>query len=147
MGVYLHAKFEVSSIILTGFRWGVIPPPQPQNEPLKSPPRSGLKAKFLGSDVLFCFISACNFGNLKNPFATIISLSELNCRFRKFILFIQMKKVISMNYGSNTSSWNLWRWVRLDLIFMTRDIYNQKGISINTNHSSCQHSSPKVSLN
>ena len=44
MSVYLHAKFEVSSIILTGFRQGVILPiPQPQKEPLKSPPRLGLK--------------------------------------------------------------------------------------------------------
>ena len=44
MSVYLRAKFEVSSIILTSFRQGVIlpPPPPPQNEPLKSPPRLGL---------------------------------------------------------------------------------------------------------
>ena len=49
MGMYLRAKFEVCSIILTRFRRGVIlpylqpPPPTPQNEPLKSPPRLGLK--------------------------------------------------------------------------------------------------------
>ena len=45
MGVYLRAKFEVLSIILTGFRQGLIlppPPSPPQNEPLKSPPRLGL---------------------------------------------------------------------------------------------------------
>ena len=43
MDVYLRAKFEVSSIILTIFRQGVIlRPSQPQNEPLKSPPRLGL---------------------------------------------------------------------------------------------------------
>ena len=45
MSVYLCVKFEVSSIILTGFRQGVIlppPPSTPQNEPLKSPPRLGL---------------------------------------------------------------------------------------------------------
>ena len=38
MCVYLRAKFEVSSIILTSFRQGVIlpPSPQPQNKPLKS---------------------------------------------------------------------------------------------------------------
>ena len=48
MGVYLRAKFEVSSIILTGFRRGVIlpPPPPPQNEPLKRPPRLGLSRSF-----------------------------------------------------------------------------------------------------
>ena len=49
MGVYLRAKFEVSSIILTSFRQGVgvnfTPPPltSPQSEPLKSPPRLGLR--------------------------------------------------------------------------------------------------------
>ena len=43
MGVYLRAKFEVSSIILTSFRQGeVLPPSQPQNKPPKSPPRLGL---------------------------------------------------------------------------------------------------------
>ena len=44
MSVYLRAKFEVSSTILTSFRQGVIlpPSPKPQNEPLKSPPRLGL---------------------------------------------------------------------------------------------------------
>ena len=46
MGVYVRAKFEVSSVILTSFRQrgrGVILPPTPlpptQNEPLKNPPR------------------------------------------------------------------------------------------------------------
>ena len=43
MGVYLCAKFEVSSIILTGFRQGVILSPPPQNGPLKSPLRLELK--------------------------------------------------------------------------------------------------------
>ena len=44
MGVYLRAKFEVSSIVLIGFRQGVILPPPlpPQNEPLTSPTRFGL---------------------------------------------------------------------------------------------------------
>ena len=55
MCVYLHAKFEVSGIILTRFRYGIIPPPtpppQPQNEPFKSPPRLGLKAwKYITRD-------------------------------------------------------------------------------------------------
>ena len=43
MYVYLRAKFEVSSIILTRFRLGVnLPPasPLPQNKPRKSPPIS-----------------------------------------------------------------------------------------------------------
>ena len=34
---------------------------------------------------------------------TITSLSELYFRFRRFILLVQTKKVISMNYGSSTS--------------------------------------------
>ena len=43
MCVYLHGKFEVSSIIPTSFRQGVnLPPPPPQNKPLKSLPRLGL---------------------------------------------------------------------------------------------------------
>ena len=59
------------------------------------------RAKFLGSDGLFCVSSLCKFGSFKNPFATITSLSELYFRFRGFIQLIQMKKVISMNYSSS----------------------------------------------
>ena len=39
--MYLRAKFQVSSIILTIFRRIILPPPQ--NEPLKSLPRLGLR--------------------------------------------------------------------------------------------------------
>ena len=46
MSVYVRAKFEVSSVILTSFRQRGIPPPH-QNEPLKSPPRLTLKGKGL----------------------------------------------------------------------------------------------------
>ena len=45
MCMYLRAKFEVSSIILTSFRQGVSlhsPHPPPQNEPIISPLRLGL---------------------------------------------------------------------------------------------------------
>ena len=50
MYLYLRNKCQVSSIILTSFRQGVIlillnPPPQPQNETLKSPRRLGLNIK------------------------------------------------------------------------------------------------------
>ena len=51
-----------------------------------------------------CLSSVCKFGSFKNPFATITSLPELYSRFRRFILLLQTKKVISMNYGSTTSS-------------------------------------------
>ena len=70
-----------------------------------------------------CFISICKFGSFKNPFATITSLSELYFRFRRFILLVQTKKVISMNYGRCTRDWKPWRWMRLDLILTMRDIY------------------------
>ena len=36
---------------------------------------------------------------------------------------------ISMNYGSSTSSWKPWWWVRLDLIFPMRDIYINSNLS------------------
>ena len=65
----------------------------------------------------------CKFASLKKPFATITSLSELSFTFKRFITLVQMKKVISMNYGSSTTSWKLWTWVRLDLILMMKDIY------------------------
>ena len=46
MGVYLRAKFEISSMVLTSSRQGegcnFTPPSPPQNEPLKSPLRLGL---------------------------------------------------------------------------------------------------------
>ena len=64
--------------------------------------RGGI-AKFLGSDGLFCLSSLCKFGSFKNPFATITSLSGLYFRFRRFVLLVQTKKVISMDYGSSTS--------------------------------------------
>ena len=51
-----------------------------------------------------CFISICKFGSFKNPFTTITNLSELYFRIRRFILLVQTKQVISMNYGSSTSS-------------------------------------------
>ena len=51
MSVFLRAKFEFSIMILRSFRQGVggrgglviYPPPRPQNEPLRSPPRLGLR--------------------------------------------------------------------------------------------------------
>ena len=53
-----------------------------------------LRARFLGSDGLFCFSSICKFDSFKNPFATITSLSELYFRFRRFILLVRTKKVL-----------------------------------------------------
>ena len=39
---------------------------------------------------------------------TITSLSERYIRVRRFILLVQTKKVISMNYSSSTSRWGEW---------------------------------------
>ena len=71
----------------------------------------------------FCFISIYKCDSFNNPFATITSLSELYFRFQKFILLVQTVKVISVKYGSSTSSWKPWTWVRLDPILVMRDIY------------------------
>ena len=79
-------------------------------------------AKFLRSD-RFCFISINNNGTIKNPFAMITNLSELHFISRRFIMFVLMKEMISMSYGSITSSRKLWRWMRLDLIFTMRNVY------------------------
>ena len=42
MCVYLHAKFQVSSIVLMSFRWGNFTSPPLHNRPLKSPLILGL---------------------------------------------------------------------------------------------------------
>ena len=76
-----------------------------------------------------CFFCICKFGSFKNTFAAITSLSELYFRFRRFIVLVHMKKVISMKYSSSTSSWIPWKWVRLDLILMMRDIYINSNLS------------------
>ena len=62
---------------------------------------------------------------LQEPFPTVSSLSELSFRFR-FILLVQTKKVISMNYDSSTNSWKPCRWMRLDLILTMRIYLNSK---------------------
>ena len=50
------------------------------------------RTKFLRSDGFFCFSSICKFGNFKDPFPIITSLSELYFRFRRFILLVRTKK-------------------------------------------------------
>ena len=81
------------------------------------------RAKFLGNNGLFCFTTICKFGSNKKPFATITSLSEPYHKIRWFFWLVETKKVISVNYGSSTSSWKPWRWMRLDLIVSMSDIY------------------------
>ena len=61
----------------------------------------------------FCFISISKFGTFKNPFATISSLPKPHFRCRGLV---QTKEVISMAFGSSTSSWKPWRYMRPGLI-------------------------------
>ena len=48
------------------------------------------RAKFLGNDELFYFISIYKFASFKNPFAMITSLAELYFRFRRFTLLVEI---------------------------------------------------------
>ena len=52
-------------------------------------------------------------------------LACLNCTLDSKDLFCgyKWKKDIYMSCGSSKSSWKPWRWMRLDLILTTRDIY------------------------
>ena len=79
MSVYLHAKFEFSSIILTSFRLGggrvILPPPlsPPQKEHLKSPPRlNGLSGK-------------ATLGQILLPFK--LKVKEINVSFKGILTF------------------------------------------------------------
>ena len=53
-----------------------------------------------------CFFSICKFSSFNKAFARITSLSELPFRFRRFILLVQMKKMISMNYTAAQAAEN-----------------------------------------
>ena len=77
MSVYLRAKFEASSIILPSFRRGVILAPlPPQNEPLKSPPRLGLKSSnYVTRNIIFLSLKQDIF--FKNSSRQLL-LNEIN---------------------------------------------------------------------
>ena len=81
------------------------------------------RAKFLGSDRLFCLSSICKFGSFKNPFAMITSLSELYFRFRTFILLVQTKKSDLYELWQQLKQLKTMEISRLDLIFTMNDIY------------------------
>ena len=51
----------------------------------------------------FVLVAYASLAASRTLFATITSLSELYFRFGRFILLVQTKKVISMDYGSSTS--------------------------------------------
>ena len=87
MGVYLHAKFEVSSIILARFRLEGVgnftTPSPPQKEPLKIAPRlNGLSGKaILGLKYL---------GQILLPFK--VKFKEINVSFKGILsLFLLYK--------------------------------------------------------
>ena len=90
-----------------------------------------MRANFLATDGLFCFITIYKFGSFKKRFPMSTSLSGPYSTFIRFIQLAQTKKVISMNYDSCSSSWKPWRRMRLDLILPMRDIY------INSNLKQC----------
>ena len=92
------------------------------------------------SQIDSCFISICKFGSFKNPFPMVTGLSDLSLRLRRFILLVETKNTISMNYGGSTSSWKPWRWVRLDLILMLRDIYISSNLNPLTKFTSSSRS-------
>ena len=82
MGVYLHAKFEVSSIILTSFRLGggvILPlPSPPQKELLKSPPRlNGLSGKAI--------LELKYLGQILLPFE--VKVKEISVSFKGILTF------------------------------------------------------------
>ena len=87
-----------------------------------------------------CFSSICKFDSFKNPFTTITSLPELYFRFRRFILLVQTKKVISMDYGNCASSWKPWRWKRPDVILSMREIYINSSLNPLTKFTSSSRS-------
>ena len=69
-------------------------------------------------------ISCCRWLFIKDfEFPENFPPLEFYFRFERFILLVQRKKVISMNYGSSTSCWKPWRWVRFDMILTMRNIY------------------------
>ena len=74
------------------------------------------RAKLLGIDRLLCFMTIFKSGNFKNLFAAVTSLPELSFRFWRFILLVQLERVISINYSSSKKTWKPQRLVRCDLI-------------------------------
>ena len=68
--------------------------------------RGGIADLLLLKTLLAICQKVLKFGNFKNSFATITSLSEFYFRFRRFILLLQMKKVISMNMAATQAAEN-----------------------------------------
>lgn len=74
----------------------------------------------LGGDSLPSFIRISIFDSTKKPFGTILACINFALDTRIFFLLVQLKEVISIGIGTNTSNK---KSLRFDLIFTKRDIY------------------------
>ena len=84
MCLCLHAKFQVSSIILTGFRQRDNLSP-PQNEPLKkSPPRLGLSTSEAKRKSKVCWKELKNFAGKSVPAKHLIENVSYNFTLKLF---------------------------------------------------------------
>ena len=92
-----------------------------------------------------CFISISKFGSFKNPSAMITSLSELHFRLRRFILLLQTKERVSVSYGSRTSSWKSWKWVRLNW-YLRWGIYTSIPIRTHSQNSVTARKAPSLKI-
>ena len=81
-------------------------------------------------EVMFSFVllTYASLATSRTYLQQLLACLNLTLDSENLLCSYKWKKVISMNYGSNTSSWKLWRQVRLDLILMMKDIYSQKRI-------------------
>ena len=102
MCVYLRTKFQVSSIILTCFRWGNFnpPPSPPQNEPLKSPPQEGLRTPLEGCFCKYIFI-------VMSKHLRHMSLPTILIRLHKNILILFLT-ILSTSLNSSERM-KIWR--------------------------------------
>ena len=80
-----------------------------------------MRNKSLGGDTLPWYIIMIKFRR-SNTFAMITSLSKHGLQCRRFILLLQAK-AISLSYRSSTGRGKPQIWMRLNLIFLKKDIY------------------------
>ena len=102
-----------------------------------------MRAKFLGGNGLFCFITYASLAASRSPLQWLLAclnftLEAEDLSQKRF--GANKKKVISMGYGSSTSSWKPWKWVGLDLIFSMRDIYINSNLNPLTKFTSSSRS-------
>ena len=71
----------------------------------------------------FVLVAYASLAALRALLQWLLACLNFNTLDSGNILLVQVKKVISLNYGSSTSCWKEWRCVRFDLILMMRDIH------------------------